>query len=151
MDLERSAVHRGHGVTMWVMPSTPPPPGVQEFLRKPNPCVVATIDPAGELHTAATWYAWQDDGTVLLNMDESRRRLEHLRRDPRVALTVLDADSWYRHVSIVGHVVAIRPDAGLADIDRLATLYTGQPYGNRKRARWTAIVGVTRWHSWDSR
>ncbi|HEY7927909.1 MAG TPA: pyridoxamine 5'-phosphate oxidase family protein, partial [Candidatus Dormibacteraeota bacterium] len=46
-----------------------------------------------------------DDGTVLLNMDEGRRRLEHLRRDPRVALTMLDPDSWYRHVSIVGHVI----------------------------------------------
>jgi PPOX class probable F420-dependent enzyme len=139
------------GVTMSVMPTTPPPPDVQEFLRKPNPCVVASVDRHGELHTAATWYAWQDDGTVLLNMDEGRRRLEHLRRDPRVALTVLDSDSWYRHVSIVGHVIAIRPDTRLEDIDRLARLYTSKPYRNRKRARWTAIVGVTRWHSWDSR
>lgn len=133
------------------MPTTPPPPDVQEFLRKPNPCVVASVDPHGELHTAATWYGWQDDGTVLLNMDESRRRLEHLRRDPRVALTMLDADNWYRHVSIVGRVLEIRVDAGLEDIDRLARHYTGQPYGNRDRRRWSAIVGVNRWHNWDSR
>jgi PPOX class probable F420-dependent enzyme len=133
------------------MPTTAVPPDVQEFLRKPNPCVVASVDPHGQLHTAATWYAWQDDGTVLLNMDESRRRLEHLRRDPRVALTMLDADTWYRHVSIVGRVLEIRVDAGLEDIDRLARHYTGQPYGNRERVRWSAIVGVKRWHSWDSR
>src|SRR5450759_3230221 len=85
---------------MSLMPTTAVPPDVQGFLRQPNPCVVATVDLHGELHTAATWYAWLDDGTVLLNMDESRRRLEHLCRDPRIALTVLDADNWYRHVSI---------------------------------------------------
>jgi PPOX class probable F420-dependent enzyme len=133
------------------MPTTAVPPDVQEFLRQPNPCVVASIDLHGELHTAATWYAWLGDGTVLLNMDESRRRLEHLRRDPRVALTVLDEGNWYRHVSIVGRVLEIRVDAGLEDIDRLARHYTGQPYGNRERVRWSAIVGVNRWHSWDSR
>lgn len=133
------------------MPTTPPPPDIQEFLRKPNPCVVASVDLHGELHTAATWYAWQDDGTVLLNMDEGRRRLEYLRRDPRVALTMLDADNWYRHVSIVGRVIQLRPDPELKDIDHLSSLYTGQPYRNRKRARWTAIIGVKRWHSWDSR
>ena len=32
-------------------------------------------------------------------MDDSRARLEHLRADPRVSLTVLD-DDWYRHVSL---------------------------------------------------
>lgn len=133
------------------MPTTAAPPDVQEFLRQPNPCVVASVDLHGELHTAATWYAWLEDGTVLLNMDESRRRLEHLRRDARVALTVLDADDWYRHVSIVGRALEIRVDAGLEDIDRLARHYTGHPYGNRKRVRWSAIVGVNRWHSWDSR
>ncbi|HEX4754946.1 MAG TPA: TIGR03618 family F420-dependent PPOX class oxidoreductase [Candidatus Dormibacteraeota bacterium] len=133
------------------MPTTAVPPDVQEFLRQPNPCVVASLDLHGELHTAATWYAWLGDGTVLLNMDESRRRLEHLRRDPRVALTVLDEGNWYRHVSIVGRVLEIRVDAGLEDIDRLARHYTGQPYGNRERVRWSAIVGVNRWHSWDSR
>jgi PPOX class probable F420-dependent enzyme len=133
------------------MPTTAVPPEVQVFLRQPNPCVVASVDLHGELHTAATWYVWLDDGTVLLNMDESRRRLEHLRRDPRVALTVLDAGNWYRHVSIVGRVLEIRVDAGLEDIDRLARHYTGQPYANRERVRWSAIVGVNRWHSWDSR
>ena len=136
---------------MWFMPTTAPPPDVQEFLRQPNPCVVASVDRHGELHTAATWYAWLDDGTVLLNMDESRRRLEHLRSNPRVALTVLDAGNWYRHVSLVGRVLEIGVDAGLEDIDRLARHYTGQPYGNRERVRWSAIVGVNRWHSWDSR
>ena len=132
------------------MPKGLPPAELQEFLRRPNPCVVATIRPDGELHTAATWYEWRDDGTVLLNMDAPRRRLGHMRADPRVALTVLDERSWYSHVSLVGRVAEIRPDPGLVDIDRLATHYYGRPHGDRERDSWTAIVEVRRWHSWGN-
>jgi PPOX class probable F420-dependent enzyme len=119
------------------------------MLRRPNPCVVATIAPNGDLHTAATWYVWEDDGTVLLNMDASRRRLPHMRADPRVALTILDGDSWYRHVSLVGRVREIRRDPDLEDIDRLSRHFTGQPYRDRQRESWTAIVEIDRWHGWD--
>jgi PPOX class probable F420-dependent enzyme len=130
------------------MPRPPVPPELDEFLRKPNPCVVATIRPNGELHTAATWYEWTDDGAVLLNMDGSRSRLGHMREDPRVAMTVLGAESWYSHVSLVGRVREIRPDPDLADIDRLSQRYDGRPYGDRARDSWTAIVEIERWHSW---
>ncbi|HEY2937559.1 MAG TPA: PPOX class F420-dependent oxidoreductase [Gaiellaceae bacterium] len=132
------------------MPKGPLPTELQEFLRRPNPCVVATIRPDGELHTAATWYEWQDDGTVLLNMDASRRRLAHMRGDPRVALTVLDESNWYSHVSLIGRVREIRPDPGLVDIDRLSQRYRSAPYRDRNRDSWTAIVEVHRWHVWGS-
>jgi hypothetical protein len=41
---------------------------------------------------AATWYDW-DDGRILVNMDFERLRLTHMRRDPRVAVAVLDIDN----------------------------------------------------------
>jgi hypothetical protein len=85
---------------------------------------------------------------VLLNMDQSRRRLDYLRRDRRVALTVLDEGSWYRHVSLIGRVAAVERDADLHDIDRLARRYTGKPYANRERRSWSAWVEVKRWHGW---
>jgi PPOX class probable F420-dependent enzyme len=132
------------------MPRPPVPPELTAFLREPNPCVVATIRRDGELHTAATWYEWTDDGAVLLNMDASRSRLGHMRSDPRVALTVLGAESWYSHVSLVGRVREIRRDPDLADIDRLSQRYDGRPYGDRDRDSWTAIVEIARWHSWGS-
>ena len=106
------------------------PPDIEEFLRKPNPAVVATLRPDGSPHTAATWYDWED-GLVLLNMEDTRLRLRFLRRDPRAALTVLDADSWYRHVSLLGRVVRIEDDDDLRDIDRLALRYTGKPFRRR--------------------
>ena len=129
------------------MPPVPVPPEVEEFLRRPNPAVVATLRQDGSPHTVPTWYDW-DDGLVLLNMDESRLRLRFLRRDPRAALTVLADDSWYRHVSLLGRVVRIEDDPELADIDRLAVRYTGKPFRTRDRKRVSAWLQPERWHGW---
>jgi PPOX class probable F420-dependent enzyme len=131
------------------VPRVPVPPEVAEFLSRPNPAVVATRRPDGSPHTAATWYDWED-GRVLLNMDESRLRLRFMRRDPRVALTVLDADSWYRHVSLIGRVMSIADDSDLADIDRLARRYTGRDHRRRDRKRVSAWLEPERWHGWSS-
>jgi PPOX class probable F420-dependent enzyme len=130
------------------MPLPPLPSELADFLRSPNPAVVASVKPNGELHTAATWYELGSDDTILLNMDGARARLRHMRLDPRVALTVIDAGNWYSHVSITGTVREIREDAGLQDIDRLARHYTGRPYADRERESWTAIVEIGRWHAW---
>lgn len=132
------------------MPSAPLPPDLTKFLERPNPAVVASIKPNGELHTAATWYEVVDDRTILVNMDASRARLRYLRLDPRIALTVMDADDWYTHVSVSGTVREIRPDRDLDDIDRLASRYTGRPYGDRDRDSWSAVIEITRWHGWKA-
>lgn len=129
------------------MPRPPLPDELVEILRRPNPAVMGTVSPGGAPVTVATWYLW-DAGRVLLNLDAGRARLEHLRADPRVSLTVLDGEEWYRHVSLRGRVTEIVDDEGLADIDRLATHYTGQPYGSRTDPRVSAWMEITRYHAW---
>jgi Pyridoxamine 5'-phosphate oxidase len=70
--------------------SKPPLPGAAvAMLRKPNPAVITTLRRDGQPEAAATWYLW-DDRRVLVSMDEGRKRLEHLRNDPRVAPGALD-------------------------------------------------------------
>jgi PPOX class probable F420-dependent enzyme len=130
------------------VPGLPLPPEVDEFLRRPNPAVVASLRPDGSPHTVATWYLW-DGERVLLNMDESRLRLRFMRRDPRVALTMLDEGSWYRHVSLLGQVVEIVEDESLADIDRLSLHYSGEPFRDRKSRRFSAWVAPSAWHAWE--
>jgi PPOX class probable F420-dependent enzyme len=129
------------------MPPAPIPPDVDAFLRQPNPAVVASLRGDGSPHTVATWYAWEDN-RILLSMDESRVRLRFMRRDPRVALTVLDEAGWGRHVSLIGRVAAIDEDVGLHDIDRLAVHYTGEPFAIRDRRRFSARIEVDAWHGW---
>jgi PPOX class probable F420-dependent enzyme len=130
------------------MPRPPLPPDIDEFLRRPQPAVVASVRPDGSPHTVATWYVW-DGERVLLNMDENRLRLQFMRDNPRVALTVLDREGWYRHVSVSGRIVSIEEDEDLRDIDRLSLHYTGAPFRTRDRRRFSAWVEIERWHAWD--
>jgi PPOX class probable F420-dependent enzyme len=129
------------------MPRVPVPPEVDAFLAEPNPAVVATVSPSGAPHTAATWYDWED-GRVFLNMDEGRLRLDYMRQNPAIALTVLGAESWYRQVTLLGRVVSIEDDPDLAGIDRLAIRYEGEPFGKRDAHRVSAWMQPERWTSW---
>ena len=124
------------------------PRAIQEFLAEPNIAVVSTVMPSGSPHTAATWYDWEDE-RLLLNMDESRRRLEYMRMNPRVALTAMQEGDWSKQVSLMGRVVSLEPDPELRDIDRLAVRYTGEQFHNRTRRRWSAWVEVDHWYGWD--
>jgi PPOX class probable F420-dependent enzyme len=110
---------------------------------------MATVRADGSPVSTPTWYMW-DDGRALISLDLSRVRLKHLRRDPRVTLTVLDKESWYTHVSLLGRVVEMRDDEDLADIDRLSRHYTGNPYPDRERPRVSAWIEVDRWHGWGA-
>jgi PPOX class probable F420-dependent enzyme len=129
------------------MPKPPVPPEIDAFLAQPNPAVIATLEPDGSPNTVATWYLWED-GRVLVNMDQGRKRLEYLRRDPRVSITVIGKDDWYHHVSLRGRVVSLEDDADLSDIDRLSRHYTGRAYPDHDRGRVSAWIEVERWHGW---
>jgi PPOX class probable F420-dependent enzyme len=129
------------------MPKPPVPREIDEFLAQPNPSVIATLQADGSPSTAATWYVWEN-GRILVNLDEGRRRLEHMRRDPRVSLTVLGKDDWYHQVSLRGRVVSIDEDADFSDIDRISRHYTGEQYAQRDRGRVSAWIEVERWHAW---
>ena len=100
--------------------------------------------------SVATWYLLEDDDRVLVNMDHTRKRLQHLRDDPRISLTVLDEAGWNTHVSLVGTVVEMRDDEGLVDIDRLSNRYGGRDYPNRESPRVSAWIAVDRWHGWGA-
>jgi PPOX class probable F420-dependent enzyme len=129
------------------MPKPPVPSEIDEFLAQPNPSVIATLQADGSPSSNATWYLWEN-GRVLVNMDEGRKRLEHMRRDPRVSLTVLGKDDWYHEVSLRGRVVSIEEDRDFSDIDRISRHYTGVPYPQRDRGRISAWIEVDRWHAW---
>lgn len=130
--------------------ATPPlPDHVVAKLEQPNPCTVTTLRSDGQPVSVATWYLLDGDH-LLVNMDHTRRRLQHLRDDPRVALTVLDKDSWYNHVSFTGRVVEIAGDEELVVIDRMSQHYRGRPYPQRDSPRVNAWIEIERWHGWGA-
>ncbi len=131
------------------MSKPPLPPEAVELLSRPNAAVIATVRADGAPVSTPTWYVWED-GRVLISMDEGRVRLKHLRRDPRVTLTVLDEADWYTHVTLMGRATELRDDEGLADIDRISRHYIGKPYPERARARVSAWIEIDRWHGWGA-
>lgn len=118
-------------------------------MQAANPCTISTVNASGAPVSVATWYLLDGD-QILVNMDATRKRLAHLRREPRVALTVLDAESWYTHISLVGRVVELYDDTGLADIDRLAQHYGMDQYPDRDAPRVSALIQIDRWHGWGA-
>src|ERR1044071_7792201 len=108
------------------MPKPPLPDELDAVLAKANPAIIGSVQPNGAPNTVATWYVWED-GRALVNMAESRRRLDYLRQEPRVSLTVLDGDSWYRHITLHGRIT-LEDDTNLEVIDRLSKHYMGDAY-----------------------
>ena len=131
------------------VPRPPLPAPVRELLERPNPAVIATVRADGQPVTVATWYLLDGD-RILVTMDATRTRLYHLRADPRVSLTALAEDNWYTHVSVIGRVVEMRDDDGLADADRVSQHYRGKPYPDRERPRVSAWIEIDRWHGWGA-
>jgi PPOX class probable F420-dependent enzyme len=131
------------------MPASPIPDELRTLLVKPNPAVIATVRADGHPVSVPTWYLLEGD-RILVNMDEGRKRLDHLRRDPRVSLTVLNTDDWYTHVSVQGSVAELVDDDDLEDIDRLARHYLGRRYHNRRRKRVSGWIEIERWHGWGA-
>jgi PPOX class probable F420-dependent enzyme len=131
------------------MPTPPLPDDLRRLLAEPNPAVMATLRKDGQPVTVATWYLFEGD-RILVNLQENRTRLQHLRTDPRVALTVLDSRSWYTHLSVQGHVTELVDDVDLADIDRIARHYTGDAYPVRGRKRVSVWIDVDSYHAWNT-
>ncbi len=129
------------------MAELPLPTDAEDLLKKPNPAVITTLRSDGQPVSVATWYLYEN-GRILVNMDQGRKRLAHLRHDPRVSLTALAEGDWYTHVSVQGKVVEMADDRDLADIDRLSTHYSGKPYRNRDNARVSAWIEIDSWHGW---
>lgn len=126
------------------------PDHVVEFLRRPNPAVMAVVRDGVQPVSVATWYMLLGD-SVLVNMFEARRRLRHLRVAPHVSLTVLGADDWYRHVSLQGRVGRIVDDEDYADADLLSRHYIGAPHLPRAGRRVSVWIDVKTWHEWRIR
>ena len=87
---------------------------------------------------------------MLVNLDHSRARLEHLRNDPRVSLTVLDDDDWYRHVSLRGPRRRDRARRGPeGHRPALRTTTATRPTANRDSPRFSAWIEIHTWHAWN--
>lgn len=89
---------------------------------------LATVLPDGSPHSVPLWVDVEGDRIAFLTGPGSRKA-RNLEKDPRVAVSVLDAGDPRRMAHARGRVVErVDGDAGWAIIDRIAVKYTGGPY-----------------------
>ncbi len=99
--------------------------GMQKLLREKAYCQIATVMPDGSPQITETWV--ETDGQhILINTAEGRQKVRNVRRDPRVAVNVVDPATDHRIFSVRGRVAEITTDGADAMIDQLASKYLGQ-------------------------
>jgi PPOX class probable F420-dependent enzyme len=99
---------------------------VQRSFIADNPYVgtVTTLREDGSPHNTIVWVD-AEDGVVTFNTAVGRAKERHLRRDPRVAVTVVDPQNTYKWVSISGRA-ELTTDGADDQIDKLAKKYLGE-------------------------
>ena len=86
---------------------------------------IATIGPDGQPQNNPVWFDAQD-GKILFSQTTTRQKLKNLKRDPRIAISIMDPENPYRYLEIRGKVVKVEPDPDKAFIDRMAQKYLGE-------------------------
>src|ERR1700690_3674891 len=98
---------------------------------------LATLMPDGRPQVTPVWCDLEGDH-VLFNSAKGRQKDRNVRRDPRVAMAIVDPDNPYRYLEIRGRVVEITEQGADAYIDKLAKKYLGvdkYPYGQPGEVR----------------
>ncbi|MBE8524385.1 PPOX class F420-dependent oxidoreductase [Amycolatopsis sp. H6(2020)] len=100
------------------------PEAVRALVDGRNFATVATLDPDGGPQTSVVWVGL-DDGDLVFSATEDRRKVRNLRRDPRISVSITDAENPYRHTQLRGRVT-ITPDPGKALPKTLSHKYLAQ-------------------------
>ena len=115
-------------------------PGGVKLLLEKQMAILSTVMKDGSPQATPVWVDVEPDGThILINTAEGRIKSNNIARDPRVAVTVVDAENTQRTVVVRGTIVeTLGPDRGANDhISKLAKKYTD-------RDRYTFRDGETR-------
>jgi PPOX class probable F420-dependent enzyme len=112
-----------------------------ELLNEPQIATVATVMADGSPQLTPVWVD-TDGEAVLFNTAKGRVKHRNLLRNPKVAVTVVDKNDFYRLVSVRGTAEIVEQGAD-DHIDRLAKKYLGaDSYPWRKEGEQRVIVRV---------
>lgn len=98
------------------------PENYTDLLESKAVANIATIGPKGEPHNNPVWFGW-DGIHLLFSLTKARQKYHNLKRDPRVALSIVDLTTPFRYLEIRGKVVRIDEDLDLRFLNSLAKKY----------------------------
>jgi PPOX class probable F420-dependent enzyme len=106
-------------------------PEVRQLIDRPNFAHLATLMPDGAPQSVPVWIGREGERLVICT-GENSLKAKNTRRDPRVALSIVDFTNPYEEVQIRGRVVERRPDPELKIMDPISHKYTGKPFPMRQ-------------------
>ena len=107
------------------MPPATVSPGFQKLLREPAYCQLATLMLDGSPQVTQVWVD-TDGKHILINTAQGRQKERNVRRDPRVAVNVVDPANAWRIAMVRGRVVDITTEGADRLIDQLAKKYLNE-------------------------
>jgi PPOX class probable F420-dependent enzyme len=117
----------------------------RQFLEQPFVGVVTTLREDGSPHSTIVWVD-VEDGVVSFNTALGRAKPNHLEKDPRAGLLVVDPNDSYKWVAVDGPA-ELTTDGADAQIDKLAKKYLGKDeYPWRKPEEQRVKVRITPEH-----
>jgi PPOX class probable F420-dependent enzyme len=99
------------------------PEKFQDILASTTVAHVATLGPRGEPQNTPVWFLW-DGQRLRFSLTTARQKYRNLRRDPRVAVSLVDPQNPSRSLEIRG-VARLEEDRDLSVVDSLARKYLG--------------------------
>ena len=86
---------------------------------------LATTMPDGRPQVTPVWIDF-DGKHVIFNSAKGRQKDRNVRREPRVAVAIIDPENPYRFLEIRGRVVEITENGADEHIDKMAKKYMGK-------------------------
>ena len=87
--------------------------------------LLATLMKDGSPQLTPVWFN-MDGEYILINSAQGRVKDRNMRREPRVAITILDPADYYRYIQIRGRVIEMTTDGAREHINTLSKKYTGR-------------------------
>jgi PPOX class probable F420-dependent enzyme len=101
------------------------PSGVKKLFQGQNFAHLATLMRDGSPQVTPVWVDLTGGDLILVNTAEGRTKPRNVRRDARVAISIIGADNAYANATVRGRVVKITHEGADESIDRLAKKYLG--------------------------
>ena len=99
--------------------------------------------PSGAPHITQTWVD-TDGEHILINTFDGSQKSRNVRRDPRVAVNVVDVANAWRTANVRGRVVEVTTEGADRHIDQLAREYLGaETYPFRRPGQVRIILKIT--------
>lgn len=114
-------------------------PEIRDLLDRANFAHLATLMADGSPQSVPVWVGREGD-RILVCTGEKSLKARNTRRDPRVALSIVDFVDPYREAQVRGRVVERRSDPALRFMDPISQKYTGRPFPFRDPAGRIALV-----------